>query len=85
MPTLLADESPSLCAAIGLKSSPRTQYGQRITSLVSCAGMAGDGKRSPETFARRLPHLRVAQSRPGQSRATGVTGEMARQSKGMAL
>jgi hypothetical protein len=33
----------------------------------------------------RLPHLRVAQSRPGQSRATGVTGEMARQSKGMAL
>ena len=33
----------------------------------------------------RLPHLRVAQSRPRQSRATGVTGEMARQSKGMAL
>ena len=55
-----------MCAAIGLKSSPRTQYGQRITSLVSCAGMAGDGKRSPETIARRLPHLRVAQSRPGR-------------------
>lgn len=64
---------PSFCAVIGLKLSPRVQYGQRITSLVSCAGMAGDGKRSTETFARYTS--RVAHSRPRQSRAPALPRE----------
>jgi hypothetical protein len=60
MSTLLTDESSVLVCRHRSEVEPQDAVRAADSEFGILRGHAGDGKRSPETLARRLPLLRVA-------------------------